>query len=109
MENWLPLIISGIFAAFGAVIWRFVRDILKKFDLLLETNARKADFYSEKFLGDNASDEMWRQVKAIGKSLVDIADDMIELDSFREGDKTNTNETGGTVTDLSDKIVGNNE
>ncbi|HOO33897.1 MAG TPA: hypothetical protein PK466_11240 [Thermotogota bacterium] len=109
MENWLPLIISGIFAAFGVAIWGFIGNVLKKFDLFLQTNARKADFYSEKFMGDKASDEMWRQVRSIGTSLVDIADDMIELDSFRADDFTDSGKTGRTVTDLSDKIVGSGE
>lgn len=69
MENWIPLILSGIFAAFGTVIWGHVSKLIKKADFILDKGAKKVDYYSEKYMGDEASNKMWLQVKKVGLSL----------------------------------------
>ena len=48
MEDWLPLIITGVFAAFGAAIWAFVSNVLKKFDQIISGNAKKVDLDNKK-------------------------------------------------------------
>ena len=109
MENWLPLIITGIFAAFGVAIWAFVSNILKKFDQILRNNAKKVDVFTEQYMGDQASDEMWKQLRYIGESLVRTANEMIALDSFRKQANTESGKPDGAVTDVSDQLSGSNK
>ena len=104
MEDWLPLIITGVFAAFGAAIWAFVSNMLKKFDQIISGNAKKVDLFTEKYMGDQASDDMWRQLRYIGESLVRVSNEMIALDSFRKNGDANTGKPDGVVTDVSAEI-----
>lgn len=109
MQEWLPLIITGIFAAFGVAIWAFVSNLLKKFDQILNKNAKKVDLFTEQYMGDTASDEMWKQLRYIGESLVRTANEMIALDSFRKQADSESGKPDGAVTDVSDQLSGSNK
>jgi len=104
MENWIPLILSGIFAAFGTVIWGHVSKLIKKADFILDKGAKKVDYYSEKYMGDEASNKMWLQVKKVGLSLSETADEMIKLDSFSKEADNKARKLAEDVTDLSNEV-----
>src|SRR6056297_3015213 len=88
-QSWIPLITSGIMLAFGTAIWAMVRGVLKTFDKFLDSKAPSIDLFTEKYLGDQASDEMWRQLRTVGESLVRVSNEMIARDSFQKDAETN--------------------
>lgn len=104
IKEWIPLITSGLMLAFGAAIWAMVRGILKSFDNFLNNKAPKLDLWTEKYMGDEASNEMWRQLRTVGESLVRISNEMIALDSFQKNLDSNAVKTAGAITDLSERI-----
>lgn len=104
IKEWLPLITSGLMLAFGAAIWALFRKVLKSFDVFLGKQAPKLDRWSEQYMGDENSNEMWRQIRSAGESLVKISDKMIATDSFQKNADTDSPQTSGPVTDLSGKL-----
>jgi hypothetical protein len=108
-QNWIPLITSGIMLAFGTALWSMVRNVLKTFDKFLDNKAPKIDMFTEKYLGDQASDEMWRQLRSVGESLVKISDKMIATDSFQKNAASQPGKPDGAITDLSGKLGESNK
>lgn len=104
IKEWLPLITSGLMLAFGAAIWAMVKGILKTFDSFLSNKAPKLDFWSEKYMGDEASDEMWRNIRSVGESLVRVSNEMIARDSFQKNHSPEPTEPPGPVTNLSGEL-----
>jgi hypothetical protein len=103
-QSWIPLITSGIMLAFGAAIWAAVKNILKTFDKFLENKAPNIDYFTEKYMGDQASDEMWRQIRSVGESLVRVSNEMIARDSFQKNPDSDAAKITGAITDLSGKL-----
>lgn len=104
LKDWLPLITSGLMLAFGAAIWAMVKGILKTFNSFLNAKAPKLDFWSEKYMGDESSDEMWRNIRSVGESLVRVSNEMIARDSFQKNNSPEPTEPPGPVTDLSGEL-----
>jgi len=104
VKEWIPLITSALMLAFGGMLWAMVRGILKSFDSFLNTKAPKIDLWTEKYMGDQGSDEMWRQIRSVGESLVDISDRMIERDSFQKDVDSESDRPPEPFTDLSGKL-----
>jgi len=82
-EQWLPIIISGIFVAFGAALWLWVRGMIKGVGDKLDVWFSKADVQSEKFLGKTNSNEMWETVATFGDEISAHAREMIKKESFQ--------------------------
>jgi len=102
-QDWIPAITVGIFVLFGTGIW----NLIKKGFSFLKTSFTKVapaiDEQTEKFMGDENSDEFWRQLKDLADSMSNMCDRMILRDSFRN-EKEKDPEPVGTVTDLSNRF-----
>ena len=92
-----------------AAIWAMVRGVMKTFDTFLSNKAPKIDAWTEKYMGDEGSNEMWRQIRTVGENLVRVANEMIALDSFQKNNNPDTGKPTGTITDLSDQIARSNK
>lgn len=109
IKDWIPLITSALMLAFGGMIWTMVRGMLKTFNSFLDKQAPKLDLWTEKYMGDEGSDEMWRQLRSVGESLVSISNEMIARDSFQKNADPEANRPPEPVTDLSDQIARSNQ
>lgn len=83
LEQWLPVIISGIFVAFGAALWLWVRSMIKGVGDKLDVWFSKADVQSEKYLGKANSNEMWETIATFGDEIAAHAREMIKKESFQ--------------------------
>ena len=103
-QNWIPLIVSGLFVAFGAAIWLWVRNLIKQFGTKLEGIFEKIDYQTEKWMGVSNSNEMWGVIGEFGKEITDKADKMKNQTSFQPEPKPNTGNVGEGVTDISNAV-----
>jgi len=98
--SWLPVIVSGIFVAFGAALWLWLRNVIKQFGETIEKGFRGADYYLEKWLGESNSTEAWKIVSEFGMTIHDKAELMIKTQSFQPS-ADNSGGNSGTITDVS--------
>jgi len=103
-QSWIPIIISGLFVAFGAAIWLWVRNLIKQFGTKLEGIFEKIDYQTEKWMGVSNSNEMWGVIGEFGKEITDKADKMKNQTSFQPEPKPNTGNVGEGVTDISNAV-----
>jgi hypothetical protein len=110
-QNWLPIVISGIFVAFGAALWLWIRNLIKKMGDSLEKGFRVADYQLEKWIGLPNSIEAWKSVVEFGKMIQEKAQLMIDTQSFQPS-SGNTGGDSRTITDVSKAVnkqnTGNN-
>ena len=103
-QNWIPLIVSGLFVAFGAAIWLWVRNLIKQFGTKLEGIFEKIDYQTEKWMGVSNSNERWGVIGEFGKEITDKADKMKNQTSFQPNDEPKPEIAGEGVTDLSNAV-----
>ena len=104
-QDWIPIIISGLFVAFGAALWLWVRNVIKQFGAKLEGVFSSIDYHAEKWLGTSNSNEMWGVIGEFGKEITDKAEKMKNQTSFQPEPKPNTGNIGEGVTDLSNVVA----
>ena len=103
-SNWIPIIISGLFVAFGAALWLWVRKLIKQFGAKLEGVFEKIDYQTEKWMGVSNSNEMWEVIGAFGKEIADKAEKMKNQTSFQPNAEPKSGVAGEGITDLSNAV-----
>jgi len=102
--DWLPIIVSGIFVAFGAALWAWVRKVIKSFGDTIEKGFLNLDPHLEKWMGVSNSNEVWRTIADFGKEITSKAEKMIEVNSFQPNAEPKPGIAGEGVTDLSNAV-----
>jgi hypothetical protein len=103
-QSWIPIIISGLFVAFGAALWLWVRNLIKQFGDKLENVFGKIDYHTEKWMGVSNSNEMWGVIGEFGKEITETAEKMKNQSSFQPEPKPKPGVAGEGVTDLSNAV-----
>ena len=103
-QSWIPIIISGLFVAFGAALWLWVRNLIKQFGDKLEGIFGKIDYHTEKWMGVSNSNEMWGVIGEFGKEITETAEKMKSQTSFQPNDEPKPGIAGEGVTDLSNAV-----
>ncbi len=103
-QSWIPIIISGLFVAFGAALWLWVRNLIKKFGDKLEGIFGNIDYHTEKWMGVSNSNEMWGVIGEFGKEITETAEKMKNQTSFQPNDEPKPGIAGEGVTDLSNAV-----
>ena len=104
-QSWIPIIISGLFVAFGAALWLWVRNLIKQFGDKLEGIFSKVDYHTEKWMGVSNSNEMWGVIGEFGKEITDKAEKMKNQTSFQANAEPKPGKLGEGVTDLSNVVA----
>lgn len=103
-QSWIPIIISGLFVAFGAALWLWVRNLIKQFGDKLEGIFSNIDYHTEKWMGVSNSNEMWGVIGEFGKEITDKADKMKNQTSFQPNAEPKPGIAGEGVTDISNAV-----
>ena len=103
-QSWIPIIISGLFVAFGAALWLWVRNLIKQFGDKLEGIFGKIDYHTEKWMGVSNSNEMWGVIGEFGKEITETAEKMKSQTSFQPNDEPKPGIAGEGVTDISNAV-----
>ena len=103
-QSWIPIIISGLFVAFGAALWLWVRNLIKQFGTKLEGIFEKIDYQTEKWMGVSNSNEMWGVIGEFGREITDKADKMKNQTSFQPNAESNSRNAGESITDISNAV-----
>ena len=103
-QSWIPIIISGLFVAFGAALWLWVRNLIKQFGDKLEGIFSKVDYHTEKWMGVSNSNEMWGVIGEFGKEITETAEKMKNQTSFQPNDEPKPGIAGEGITDLSNAV-----
>ena len=103
-QSWIPIIISGLFVAFGAALWLWARNLIKQFGDKLEGIFSKVDYHTEKWMGVSNSNEMWGVIGEFGKEITETAEKMKSQTSFQPNAEPKPGNIGEGVTDLSNAV-----